>query len=318
VNLRVSPFAVAGLGLLLFAAPAFGASKPARPRGVNARTGRATPPLSQLVKAYKKNDRAALERLAARLGVARLAEGARGTDLGAAEAALAAIPLARGGVSLAGVVADRLDPRETAVATAAARALGALLVGVAPGEIADWEVPPDVVARACTGLRALAANGEAAEPARLAALDALASAQVTCPVLGELGALVHDSSPAVRRAAALLLPAGDAHAQAALLAGMADPNPAVSAACVASVCRGAEPRGKRAPGAEALVQQATGAARALVAAPATRPEDAVEMLSCVAAAGTPADRALLEKLRAGAASPVRDRAALLLAGGKPE
>ena len=42
------------------------------------------------------------------------------------------------------------------------------------------------------------------------------------------------------------------------------------------------------------------------------------MLSCVAAAGTPADRALLEKLRAGAASPVRDRAALLLAGGKPE
>jgi len=56
-----------------------------------------------------------------------------------------------------------------------------------------------------------------------------------------------------------------------------------------------------------------------VATPSTRPEDAVEMLTCVAAAGTPADRALLEKLRAGAPSPVRDRAALLLgAGGKPE
>jgi hypothetical protein len=286
---------------------------------VNARTGRATPPFSQLVKASKKNDRAALERLAARFGVARLAEGARGTDLAVAEAALAAIPLARGGVVLAGAVADRLDPREPALAAAAARALGALLDGDGPGEVADWEVPPDVVARACSGLRALAANTEAAEAARLAALDALAAAQVTCPVLGELGPLVRDRSPGVRRAAALLLPAGDGRAQPALRDGMADPDPAVSAACVASVCRQAEPRGRRAPAAEALVQQATSAARALVAAPATRPEDAVEMLACVAAAGTPADRALLEKLRAGAPSPVRDRAALLLgAGGKPE
>ena len=99
---------------------------------------------------------------------------------------------------------------------------------------------------------------------------------------------------------------------------MTDPDPGVSAACVASVCRRAElVRGRRAP--DPLVEQATGAARTLVVAPATRAEDAVEMLSCVAAAGTPADRALLEKLRAGAASPVRDRAALLLAAsGKPE
>ena len=163
---------------------------------------------------------------------------------------------------LAGVVADRLDPREPAVAEAAARTLGVLLDADAPGEIADWEVPADVVARACTGLRALATNREAAEPARLAALDALAAAQVTCPVLGELGVLVHDPAPAVRRAAALLLPAGDAHAQAALREGLTDPDPSVSAACVASVCRAAEPRGKRAPAADALVEQATGAARA--------------------------------------------------------
>jgi hypothetical protein len=318
VKLSVPPLAAAALGLLLLAAPASAATKPARPRGVNARTGRAVPPFSQLVKANKKNDRATLERLAARFGVAGLAEGARATDPAVAEAALAAIPLARGGVMLAGVVADKLDPRESAVAGAAARALGALLDGDAPGELADWEVPPDVLARACAGLRALAANVEAAEPARLAALDAIAAAQVTCPVLGELGVLVHDPTPAVRRAAALLLPAGDAHAQAALREGLADPDPSVSAACVASVCRGAEPRGRRAPAAEALVQQATGAARALVAEPATRPEDAVEMLTCVAAAGTPADRTLLEKLRADAAPPVRERAALLLAGGKPE
>jgi hypothetical protein len=314
------PAAALGVLALVLAAPAAAAPKAARSRGVNARTGRAAPPFSQLVKANKKDDRAALERLAARFGVARLADGARGTDLAVAEAALATIPLARGGVVLAGVVADRLDPREPALAAAAARALGALLDGDAPAELADWEVPPDVVARACASLRALAANAEAAVPARLAALDALAAAQATCPVLGELGALVHDPAPGVRRAAALLLPSADARAETALRAGMADPDPTVSAACVASVCRRADPAARGRTGAhDPLVEQATGAARTLVAAPATRPEDAVEMLTCVAAAGTPADRALLEHLRAGAASPVRDRAALLLAAsGKPE
>jgi hypothetical protein len=95
----------------------------------------------------------------------------------------------------------------------------------------------------------------------------------------------------------------------------------VSAACVASVCRRADPGARGRAGVhDPRVEQATGAARALVVAPATRPEDAVEMLTCVAAAGTPADHALLEQLRAGAASsPLRDRAALLLAAsGKPE
>ena len=316
-----APLSAVAVGLSLFLfhpAPAAAAPKPARPRGVNARTGRATPPFSELVKANKRNDRAALERLAGRFGVAGLAAGARGTNLAVVEAALAAIPLARGGVVLAGAVADRLDPREPVVAAAAAGALGVLLDGDAPGEISDWEVPPDVVARACAGLRALAANPEAAEPARLAALEAIGEAQVTCPVLGELGALVRDPAPAVRRAAALLLSVGDVRVQAALRAGMADPDPGVSAACVASVCRSAEAaRGRRA--ADPLVEQATGVARTLVAAQATRPEDAVEMLTCVATAGTATDRVLLEKLRAGASSPVRDRAAqILAASGKPE
>jgi hypothetical protein len=354
VRSRVSLSAgVVGLGVLLCAASfALAAPKAARPRGVNARTGRAVPPFSELVKANRKNDRAALERLAGRFGVARLAEGTRGPDVAVVEASLAAIPLARGGVALAGTVAERLDVSDPALATDAARALGLLLDADAPTELAEWEVPPDVVARACAGLRALAMHApvagpgslasavenarlaavenarlaalenarlEALENARLAALDALAAAQVTCPPTGELAALVRDPAPAVRRAAALLLPPSDPRTRAALREGMGDPDPAVSAACVAAVCRRVEPPppGHR-PAADALIDQATGAARALVAVPATRPEDAVEMLTCVAAAATPADRALLERLRAGAASPVRDRAALLLAAGKPE
>jgi hypothetical protein len=316
---RATSAGVVGLCILLGGASALAATKAARPRGVNARTGRATPPFSELVKAARKNDRAALERLAGRFGVARLGEGARGADGAVARAALEAIPFARGGVLLAGTVADRLDAGDPLLAIAAARALGALLDGDAPTELAEWEVPADVVARACGGLRALATRADAAAAARLEALDALAAAQVTCPPSADLAALLRDPSPAVRRSAGLLLatlPAGEARA-AALGLGMADPDPGVSAACAAAVCRRVEPSRARRASGDALVEQATGAARALVAIPATRPEDAVEMLACVAAAGTPADRALLEKLRAGAASPVRDRAVELLAVAAP-
>ncbi|HSZ81199.1 MAG TPA: hypothetical protein VLA14_02900 [Polyangia bacterium] len=299
-------------------APAGGwaATRVTRARGVNARTGRATPPFAELVKAARKNDRAALERLAGRFGVARLGEGARSADAAIAQAALETVPFARGGVLLAGVVADRLDAGDAPVAIAAARTLGALFEGDVPSVLAEWEVPADVVTRACGGLRALAARADAASSARLAALDALAVAQTTCTPLPDVAALLRDPAPEVRRAAALVLPAGDPRAVSALRAGLADPDPGVSAACAASVCRRVEPARGHAPG-DALVAQATMTARALVAAPATRPEDAVEMLACVSAAGTASDRALLERLRGGAASPVRDRAAELLGVAAP-
>lgn len=306
-----------GLGLLLLVTA--GVAAPKRPRGVNARTGRSTPPFAELVKAARKNDRAALERLAGRFGVARLAEGARGGDAAIAQAALVAIPFARGGVLLTGAVAERLDAADPTLATSAARTLGALLAGDAPSTLSEWEVPPDVVAHACALLRAQATRPEIATPARLAALDALAAVQAACPATADLASLLRDPTPAVRRAAALLLPAGDARMQSALREGIADADPAVSSACVASLCRRVDPSAYARR--DAVVEQATAAARALVAVPATRPEDAVEMLACVAAAGTPADRALLGTLRAGAASPVRDRAASLLAAsapGKPE
>jgi hypothetical protein len=313
VNLRCRLAVVLGACTLALA-PAGGqaATKAAHTRGVNARTGRATPPFSELVKASRKNDRAALERLAGRFGVARLGEGARSASEAVAQAALATIPFARGGVLLAGVVAERLEGDPT-LAVAAARALGALFEGDVPGALAEWEVPADVVTRACGGLRALAARADAPAPSRLAALDALAVAQTTCTAMPELALLLRDPAPEVRRAAALLLPMADPRATTALRDGLADPDPTVSAACAATVCRRVEPAPPRGrPSGDALVAQATMAARALVAAPATRPEDAVEMLACVAAAGTPADRALLEKLRAGTASPVRARAAELL------
>jgi hypothetical protein len=306
----------AALAAWLAAVPAAGAGKAARPRGTNARTGRASPPLADLVKAARKNDRAALERLAGRLGVARLAEGVRGGDAAIAQAALSALPLARGGVLLVGTVTDQLGAADPALAVAAARTLGALLEGDVPAQLAEWEVPPDVVARACGALRALAARADAPTPSRLAALDGLATAQATCPASADLAPLLRDPAPAVRRAAALVLGPADPAQGAALGAGLADPDVTVSAACAATLCRRVDPGApRRKP--DPLVDRATAAARTLALAPTTPPEDAVEMLACLAASGTPADRASLEKLRAGAPSPLRDRAAELTGGAPP-
>jgi hypothetical protein len=307
-----------GVACLALALPAgaWAAPRAGRGRGPNGRTGRATPPLSALVRAARKNDRATLERLAARLGVARLGEGVASPDASVAQAALAAVPLARGGVLLAGVVAGRLDTGDPTLGAAAARTLGVLLAADAATELADWEVPPDVVARACGGLRALASLASAPPAPRLAALDALGFARGTCPGDEPFVALMRDPSPAVRRAAALLLRPADAAAAAALRAGLADPEPAVAAACAARVCAGSPATALRRKG-DALSDAAEAAARTLAVAPATAPEDAVEMLACLVAAGTAADRAALETLRVGPPSPVRDAAALLVGFSAP-
>ena len=54
-------------------------------------------------------------------------------------------------------------------------------------------------------------------------------------------------------------------------------------------------------------------ARVMVTARGTPAADAVEMLGCLARAATPADRQILDQLRRGPASPLRDRANELVA-----
>ena len=289
---------------------AVAAPKPAAPRShlrrTNERTGRLAPAFAELVKAYRRGDRSALGRLADKLGPARLAEAIVGADGHVAEAALAAAQLARGGVSLIGPIAAGLWVADAARAAASATALGSLLDGATPTQIEDWDVPPDVVAAACGGLRALAARTDAAPVARLAALDAVLAAAPICGPAGDLAALTHDAAPAIRRAAILVSAAGPRR-EAVLREAVADPDRGVSAAAVAADCR-VEGRvgsgGKETPpGAQSIAT-----ARALATAPTTPPEDAVEMLDCLAAAGTPADRALLDELRRRPPSALRDRA----------
>ncbi len=189
----------------------------ARSRHANERTGKLMPAFAELVKARKRGDRSALGRLGDRIGPARLAAAITGADERVAEAALAAAPLARGGVLLVGAIADQLRASDPARAAAAAAALGSLLDGAVPTALEDWDVPPDLVAHACEGLQTLAARKEAPLPARLAALDALQEAAPSCASGADLASLAHDPAGDIRRAAALVAAAG--RGRAALLRG---------------------------------------------------------------------------------------------------
>ena len=119
---------------------------------------------------------------------------------------------------------------------AAAAALGALLDGAIPTALEDWDVPPDLVARACGGLHALAARKEAAPPARLAALDAILEAAPSCGAYGDLASLARDPAAEIRRAAVWSAAAGPERA-AVLPSAIADADRGVSAAAAAAECR---------------------------------------------------------------------------------
>jgi hypothetical protein len=303
--IRPRVFVFAAVAAAVFAVVSLPGAQ-ARSRHANERTGKLVPAFSELVKARKRGDRSALGRLADRIGPARLAEAITGVDEPVAEAALAAVPFTRGGVLLVGAIADELPASDPTRATAAAAALGSLLDGAVPTALEDWDVPPDLVARGCEGLQTLAARKEAPLSARLAALDAIQEAAPSCRADADLAPLAHDPAGEIRRAAALVAAAG--RGRAAVLPGaIGDGDRSVSAAAAAADCR---VEGRTGPGGKetAPAPAAVAAARAMAPAAATPPADAVEMLDCLAAARTPADRALLDELGRGPASPLRDRA----------
>ena len=279
---------------------------PRSSRRANPRTGRISPAFAELVKAHKRSDRAALARVADRMGLVRLGEATASGEPGVGEAALSALPLVRGGVLLIGAAADQISVADWPRATAAATALGALLDGAVPTALEEWEVPPDVVARACAALRALAWRSDAALATRLAALDAVAAAAPSCGSGADLAPLARDGTPSLRRAATAVAAVGNER-ETLLRDAIADGDRTVSAAAAAAACR-IETRTGQGGKTEPPLSQAIAAARTMATAPTTAPEDAVEMLDCLAAAGTPQDRALLDELQRRPPSPLRDRA----------
>ena len=160
-----------------------------------------TPAQSELVKAHKRGDRAALARVADRMGLVRLSEAIASTEPGRRRGG------AVGGAAGARrpVVDRRGDRTDRDVGLGAGRGggrrAGRAARRVAAERIEEWDVPADVVARACTSLRALAWRADAALATRLAALDAVAAAAPTCGRGADLAPLARDNVPAVRRAA---------------------------------------------------------------------------------------------------------------------
>jgi hypothetical protein len=288
----------------------------ARAHKSDARTGKLVPALAELIKARKLGDHSALGRVGDRLGPARLLAAIAGADERAAEAAIVAAPDTRAGVLLVGAIADQLGAVD-ARARLAAESLGRLLDGARPSALEHWEVPPDEIGRACSGLHALAGHPQTALETRLRAIDGSLDAVPTCGVPRDVATWVRDPAPEIRRAAVLLA----AHAgnggndRAAILKqAIGDGDQRVSAAAVAADCRVEARAGgrKEVPPDPAAVS----AARTLALAPTTAAADAVEMLDCLAASANPADRALLDQLRRGPPSPLRDRAVELTAPGQ--
>jgi hypothetical protein len=286
-------------GLLLLALTA--AAVPDKP-AFNHHTGLFEPPFSELERAVEKGDRAEVSRWAQRLGPARLAEAMRGSDKGRVLAALDAVVLLPGAVRLLEAVTPLLASGDATIAERAARAVAQMLDSSEPRRFDDWDVPSDVVGRACNALTLAATRGEAPLPTRLAALDALAEAAgcKSAPV----AKLVADASAEIRRAAFLALHPADELPGAALRQALADRDSGVVSAAAVAVCR------RRRAGVKPGSGDPSPPLRSLAMAENTPVEDAVEMLPCLVI-GDAADKQALDQLKRSKVPALRVRASEL-------
>jgi len=295
------------------AAASAGSAASDKRRHVDGRTGMLEVPIDELMAAVRRKDRSEIGRIAEQVGPARLAQSLRRSDHPAVLAALIGIATLPGRTRLLGPVTDLVVTGEPPLAAAAARTVGELLAPVTPAELDDWEIPPDVVEAACVVLRGAATPPQNPTTVRLAALDALADASASCAATPDLIGLLRDPSPAMRRAAALVVRPQQRLATGGFASGTRDIDKTVAAASVAALCEvWAMPgSGARPSAREPIWEQTRQAARRLVVAADTPVEDAVQMIDCLdpSAAG---DRQLLEGLRGRHRSPLTDRAAELL------
>jgi hypothetical protein len=225
----------------------------------------------------------------------------RASDKARVLAALDAAVLLPGNVRLLEAVTPLLASTDGAILEHAARTAALMLDSSEPRRFDDWDIPADVVARACSGLSQVATRNEAPPPARLAALDALAEA-AACP--SPVAKLVNDGSAEIRRAALLALHPTDDLPATALRQALADRESGVVSAAAVAVCRRRR-AGAKAPGAEPSVP-----IRTLALADSTPVEDAVELLPCLAN-GDSADKQALDQLKHSKVPALKARASEL-------
>jgi hypothetical protein len=270
-------------------------------------------PIDELVAAVRRKDRAEIGRLAERIGPARLAEALRRTDAQGIQAALTGIVALPGRARLIGPVTDLLTASDATIAAAAARSLGEILAPLTVADLDEWDVPADVINAACGALRTTVLVPVNSTLARLAALEAMGDSMAVCRPSPDLVGLLKDPAPSIRRAAALVVRPQQRLATGGFAAGTRDVDPAVASASVAALCEAiAEPSAWPKGGVrEPTWEQTRQLARRLVLAPATPPDDAVEMLDCLDPT-LASDHQILDGMRARRRTPLGDRAAAIL------
>jgi hypothetical protein len=268
----------------------------------NRHTGLLEAPLLGLRKAAERGDRAELGRWAARIGVARLTKALADPDHTLAMAALDSVPYLQDRLLMLDAVLAQCNSTDAQIGERALRAMGALLGDANPALLDEWEVPDEVAGRACRDLAAMAGRADRAIDVRLAALQSLADANALCAGKNDFSALMTDPSPAVRRAAVLVLLPSGARTLSTLRLASKDADPGVVAASGVSLCR--QQLALRAK----PVPPAARPWRELVLAPSTSAEDAAEMFPCLIDSTDPSDAKAVEDLRSKGSPLLRDLA----------
>jgi hypothetical protein len=165
------------------------------------------PSLAALSEAVQRRDTVELERLARRLGAARLVRAAAtDTRPRLRQAALTALPLVDDAWTVLPELLGLCGARDSTLATAAVRAARGVAEHLTPEESYAQEVPPDVPRRAAEGLMALALRRDLAPAVRVEALRGAVSLRPLAPPDSRaLESLLGDGEPQVRQTAAAAL-----------------------------------------------------------------------------------------------------------------
>ncbi len=226
------------------------------------------PSLATLAEAVRGGDEVEIERIARRIGAARLMRGAQAGPKAERLAALRALPLTDGAWAELASLAPLAGDPDPEVAEAAAKAARRIAEEMSPAEAYAEEVPPDVPRAAAKALWSAAAKAGAPATARaqvIAAASALARAFGAAADGSLIDALLGDGEAAVRRAAVESL---SAKADAPRIErALADEDARVAAAAGVALCAGVPPIASRAPSEQAAValpEPARARVRALV------------------------------------------------------
>ena len=241
-----------------------------------------------------------LVRAGQRLPAARLADVLGGSDRELVLAATGAAPSAPDAIWLLVPLGELAASPDRPLAAAAARSAARIAGQLDADELLDRDVPPDWTRARVAEYRARAADAGRWTDVRVSCLEVAAHLHRSLRAAGEaydLAALLGDAEPEVRRAAVELAmgPLGPREVELVAARASSDDDEAVRAAAVQSLCEGLAFGDASRPVLDALGARGLGRLRALVADD-DQPEVARAAASlCLAADGSPASRAALER-----------------------